>query len=418
MEQLAETSILDRLAADEVNLCSAANVEQQSSTRLMDADLTVQKLRPYFSRLGIVRLAETTGLDRIGIPVWMAVRPNSKTLAVSQGKGITTAHARASAVMEAAEIAIAENIPLASINATRQDLLHAGKAVFDGRMLVMKGADEPASDTIDEWLEGYDLLKKSKVFVPRELVSLDFTSARKSRHYCQSTDGLASGNCLLEAVIHGLCERVERDATELWRFKRDGAVHAQCVDPAVFLDAGISWLAERITQAGFLLRLFDIRSDIDLPVFMATINPIARKGTYLHFDLAAGYGCHLSPRVAAMRAITEAAQTRITNISGARDDFDPSEYAQRLAPDLGVYINAEPRAHWRFDEPAPSQRARLDTYLDPLRRRGIGSVIVVPLGGEECGMSVCRVLINELESPAGIRKHRFGGRALNAMLLQ
>lgn len=194
MEQLAATSILDRLAADEVNLCSAANVEQQSSTRLMDADLTVQKLRPYFSRLGIVRLAETTGLDRIGIPVWMAVRPNSKTLAVSQGKGITTAHARASAVMEAAEIAIAENIPLASINATRQDLLHAGKAVFDGRMLIMKGADEPASDAVDEWLEGYDLLKKSKVFVPKELVSLDFTSARKSRHYCQSTDGLASGN--------------------------------------------------------------------------------------------------------------------------------------------------------------------------------------------------------------------------------
>ncbi|PRD51763.1 YcaO-like family protein [Phyllobacterium myrsinacearum] len=418
MQQLAETSILNRLAADEVNLCSAARLEQRSSTRLIDADLTVQKLRPHFPHLGIVRLAEVTGLDRIGIPVWMAVRPNSKTLAVSQGKGITTAHARASAVMEAAEIAIAENIPLASVRASRQDLLQAGRTVFDGRMLVMKGADEPAPELIDEWLEGYDLLRNRTVFVPRELVSLDFTSARKARHYCQSTDGLASGNCLLEAVIHGLCERVERDATELWRFKRDSAVHAQCVDPAVFPDAGIRWLADRISGAGFLLRLFDIRSDIGLPVFMATINPVSRKGTYLHFDLSAGYGCHLSPRVAAMRAITEAAQTRITNISGARDDFDPSEYAQRLAPDLGVYIRAEPRAHWHFDEPEPSEPARLDAYLDPLRNRGIGSAVVVPLGGEAYGMSVCRVLINELESPAGIRKHRFGGRALNAMLLQ
>jgi ribosomal protein S12 methylthiotransferase accessory factor len=119
-----------------------------------------------------------------------------------------------------------------------------------------------------------------------------------------------------------------------------------------------------------------------------------------------------------MRAITEAAQTRITNISGARDDFDPSEYAQRLAPDLGVYIHAQPAGHWRFDEPEPHLRARLETYLEPLRRRGIGSVVVVPLGGEAFGISVCRVLVNELEGPAGIRKNRFGGRALNAMVQQ
>jgi ribosomal protein S12 methylthiotransferase accessory factor len=195
-------------------------------------------------------------------------------------------------------------------------------------------------------------------------------------------------------------------------------VQAHCVDPAVFDDSGIDWLAERIGAANFVLRLFNVTSDIGLPVFMATISPATQHGTYLHFDLAAGYGCHLSPRVAAMRAITEAAQTRITNISGARDDFDPSEYAQRLAPDLGVYIHAEPADHWRFDEPEPADRASLETYLEPLRRRGIGSVVVVPMGGEDYGMSVCRVLVNELESPAGIRKHRFGGRALNAMLRQ
>ena len=186
-------------------------------------------------------------------------------------------------------------------------------------------------------------MKQKPVFVPRELVSLDFTSARRSFHYCQSTDGLASGNCLLEAVIHGLCERVERDATELWRFQRDAGVEARCVDPAVFADSGIDWLAERIAAANFVLRLFNVTSDIGLPVFMATISPATQHATYLHFDLAAGYGCHLSPRVAAMRAITEAAQTRITNISGARDDFDPSEYHQRLAPDLSVYIHAQAR---------------------------------------------------------------------------
>lgn len=418
MKSRAGVSVLERLSADEAKLRSAAGNSEPSSTRLHDADVTVNRLRPHFSRLGIVRMAEVTGLDRIGIPVWMAVRPNSRTLAVSQGKGVTAAHARASAVMEAAEIAIAEDIPIPSITATRASLRAAGYAIFDGRMLLMRGADESSDDEPVEWLEAFDLLKQLPVYVPREVVSLDFTSQRKDWHYSQSTDGLASGNCLLEAVIHGLCERVERDATELWRFQRDAGVQARCVDPGVFADSNIDWLAERIAGAGFVLRLFNTSSDISLPVFMATISPSTQHGTYLHFDLAAGYGCHLSPRIAAMRAITEAAQTRITNISGARDDFDPSEYAARLAPDLAIYIHAQPGRDFNFDEPSPMARASLETYLEPLRQRGIRSVVAVPLGGEEYGFSVCRVLINELESPAGVRKHRFGGRALNAMLRQ
>ena len=418
MKPLAGVPVPDRLAEDEAKLRAASCDDEPSSARLFDADATVNRLRPHFLQLGIVRMAEVTGLDRIGIPVWMAVRPNSRTLAVSQGKGVTAAHARASAVMEAAEIAVAEDIPLASFKATRRELCDAGHDVFDGRMLLTRGADEAAPDDTDDWLEGYDLLRQRPVFIPRELVTLDFTPARSAFHYCQSTDGLASGNCLLEAVIHGLCERVERDATELWKFQRDATVEAHCVDPSVFGDSGIDWMAERIAAANFLLRLFNIASDIGLPVFMATISPVTQHGTYLHFDLAAGYGCHLSPRVAAMRAITEAAQTRITNISGARDDFDPSEYHQRLAPDLAVYIHATPTDHWRFEEPQPRAAASLENYLEPLRRRGIGSVVAVPLGGEAYGMSVCRVLVNELESPAGTRKHRFGGRALNAMLRQ
>jgi YcaO-like protein with predicted kinase domain len=414
----AGISVLERLAADEAKLHAAADNNDPSSTRLHDADVTVNRLRPHFSRLGIVRMAEVTGLDRIGIPVWMAVRPNSRTLAVSQGKGVTASHARASAVMEAAEIAIAENIALPAITATKNHLLNSGQIVFDGRMLLMRGADEPQDNEPIEWVEGFDLLKQVPVHVPREAVSLDFTSLRRDWHYSQSTDGLASGNCLLEAVIHGLCERVERDATELWRFQRDASVKARCVDPSVFSDSNIDWLAERIATSGFVLRLFDTSSDVAIPVFMATISPSTQHGTYLHFDLAAGYGCHLSPRVAAMRAITEAAQTRVTNISGARDDFDPSEYAERLAPDLAIYIHAQPARDFRFADPLPAASASLESYLEPLRRSGIRSVVAVPLGGEEYGFSVCRVLVNELESPAGARKHRFGGRALNAMLRQ
>ncbi|MGO8078030.1 YcaO-like family protein, partial [Rhizobium leguminosarum] len=42
-----------------------------------------------------------------------------------------------------------------------------------------------------------------------------------------------------------------------------------------------------------------------------------------------GFGCHPDPVRAALRAITEAAQSRLTSIAGSRDDFSPRIY-QRL----------------------------------------------------------------------------------------
>ncbi len=71
--------------------------------RVLAPSETVDRLRPVFSQLGITRLARVTNLDRIGIPVFLAVRPNARTLAVTQGKGIDDEAARASALMDAAE---------------------------------------------------------------------------------------------------------------------------------------------------------------------------------------------------------------------------------------------------------------------------------------------------------------------------
>src|SRR4029079_18237184 len=67
-----------------------------------------RQLERHFDRLGITRVGDLTGLDKIGVPVWFCCRPNSRGLAVSQGKGITAERARLSAIIEAIEGAIAE----------------------------------------------------------------------------------------------------------------------------------------------------------------------------------------------------------------------------------------------------------------------------------------------------------------------
>ena len=61
------------------------------------------RVRPLAKQMGITRLGNITGLDRIGIPVAIAVRPNSRSVSVSQGKGLDLPQAMASALMEASE---------------------------------------------------------------------------------------------------------------------------------------------------------------------------------------------------------------------------------------------------------------------------------------------------------------------------
>jgi YcaO-like protein with predicted kinase domain len=59
--------------------------------------------RRFMPAMGITWLANVTGLDRIGLPVCVAVRPNWRALSTSQGKGETIEAAKASALMEAIE---------------------------------------------------------------------------------------------------------------------------------------------------------------------------------------------------------------------------------------------------------------------------------------------------------------------------
>ena len=71
--------------------------------RLIGPEETMARARPFLGTMGITRIANVTGLDCIGVHVAQAIRPNSRSLAVSQGKGLTLAAAKASALMESIE---------------------------------------------------------------------------------------------------------------------------------------------------------------------------------------------------------------------------------------------------------------------------------------------------------------------------
>lgn len=361
---------------------------------------------------GITRVARHTGLDRIGIPVWCAYAPNAKSIVVAQGKGLTDEEARTSAVMEALERIVASAPHCDIVRTSAHTLRVAGKR-FDRLPSLIAIGKVAAEDEEDiPWVLGRDLISDEEIYVPFDAVVLD--RASPSCRYWQSSDGLASGNTLEEAALHGLNERIERDAYVLWQVTSFKTRLASCLDPASLGCEEISSLVAPIEAAGLMLRVFDITSDIGVPSFTALIAPIevlsARRSRFV--DVNYGAGTHPSVHKAISRAITEAVQSRMTFISGGRDDIYPHVYRQSLAEETLNLLRAHPRNVYPQDFKC-SQIDRMSATVDVLRRMGLGPILAVTLSDPAWPFAVVKVLAPRLENPEGARRQRFGARALS-----
>lgn len=362
--------------------------------RSSPAALTVERLRPHFAALGITRLARQTGLDRIGIPCFSAIRPAALTLSVSQGKGRDDAAAMASALMEAAEFAVAERPVAASRVSTVGAFRSGGETVYDTARLLPADHTFP-DDTPIRWLAGATWPQGQPVWIPRDALTIG-DEATDLPEISRSTNGLASGNTAGEALFHAVCELLERDATSLWSLLEDEARLATEFSIKAIDDAVTQAIARQIADAGLELRLFDQTTDLGVPCVMAVITERADGNARL-FDIAAGYGCHPNGARAAIRAITEAAQTRITNIAGGRDDVGPAEYLEQ-ADDSIAFLErrGEGQAHapvWlAADTPLPEMLDRLGERVGP-----VAQIAWTSLGGAAYGISVVRAISTVLE---------------------
>ncbi len=373
----------------------------EGTHRVVDPETTLARVMPLAARMGVTRVAVLTGLDHVGIPVAAAVRPNSRSIAVHQGKGGSLAAAKASAIMEAAEMFHAEHIRLplclASFAELRQDAMAA-----DPSALPRTGAKLDDDQRL-LWIEGRDVATGAAIWVPHELVSTDFTAAAAPGSGCfqATSNGLAAGNHRLEAVLHGLYEAIERDAVALWRC-RSGVPGARAVDPSS-IDGKLSCkLLSRFTQAGIVPHIWDITSDIALPTFLCLAMPDdAADG----LEPELGSGCHADRDVALARALSEAAQARVTRISGARDDFLPNGYGSdargaRLAA-ARAWLRSPAHRHYHASPSwtAATLQQDLDLVLRRLAEVGLQQIVWVDLTRPEFGIPVGRVVVPGLEGP-------------------
>jgi len=397
-----------------------------SSLRIRSPIETLSAARRAAARLGITRVTDTTRLDRLGIPVFAGIRPGALkgSLCVNAGKGITPIEAQVGAYMEAIEFALAE--PGASqvqvVMATSRDVLDGASrpdAILDFCPIVRKSFDpsEPLA-----CVEARDIVNHQDTLVPAELVLLPFAQRHPGTgSFGSHSNGLASGNNVPEATLHGLLEVIERDIRSFLTLDGRCDVVQKSTVPA-----SCRALVERIESAGLDILVRTRVNEFGLPFFEAILFD---PDSFELFQFAAGYGCHLVPEIALVRAITEAVQTRLSWIHGGRDD---------LAADLKDVPHGGSDRAWRersrtafrsmelrgpvvdfgagvgdIAEPASPDDA-VELVLDRLKREGMNHVCRTIYTQPDEDLAVVRVTVPRLEHLAN-HSHRVGPRMRAAL---
>jgi YcaO-like protein with predicted kinase domain len=375
-------------------------------------EATLAIVRTMLPRLGITRIGVLTGLDVVGIPVAAAYRPNSRSIAVHQGKGRTPAAAKVSAVMEAAECWHAESADVPLRLGCVGEVLRHGIAVAPERLPQTGAAD--ASTARFLWAEADDLVSGGRVWVPYELVSADFTAPPPPGFgmFRQTTNGLGAGNTPVEAMLHGIYEAVERDAVALWNAASPERQARRCIDPSSIDGPESRWMLARLAAAAVALVIWDVTTDIGLPAFLVlTCDEDGVAGVEPEF----GSACHANADVALSKALAEAAQSRVTRISGARDDYAPESFdiAARAARDQSArrLLRTIPAGRFRSERGARTPEAELDAALAALSRCGIPQVACIDLSRDDIGIPVVRIVIPDLEGPWPAEGQPLGRRA-------
>lgn len=284
-----------------------------TSTQRRLVNVSFDQLEPLFERYGITRVADITGLDRIGVPVTTVTRPNSPTISINSGKGLTLKDAVISGVMEALEIAIAEEHNGNPISASWDEIEASAFSVIPSHQ-IQRTKDSFFSRHLPfSWEKMIDALSKEEVYVPSVQVGMKIYSGYGHLLPFQvGSNGLASGGCLHDATLSAIYEVIERDAWSISHLKMRVGKEVPKIRLETIQSEVVKELIERINAQGIGVHLFQCTVSAS-NVFGAYI--VDSDGVFL------GFGCNLSPEIAAIRALTEACQGRLCYIAGARDDL-------------------------------------------------------------------------------------------------
>ena len=220
-----------------------------------------------------------------------------------------------------------------------------------------------------------------------------------------SSNGLAGGNIRDEALLHGLCELLERDALARAAPTAQFAGGLPQIDPASVTEPAAREVIHALADAGVMHAVWQLPAAVALPVFLCHVMDAEGTGDDGR-GWAHGSGCHPDPTVAWLRAVTEALQARLTHISGARDDTGWDRYAT-IEPERMKRQRAMLRQGGQpvrlpdpgSNAPAGTHHEDVERLLEALVRSGKGSIHVVDLDPGPAPLAVVKLVAPGLLEP-------------------
>jgi ribosomal protein S12 methylthiotransferase accessory factor len=329
--------------------CPKPRAERRFAQPLAVAEPVAREIA---SRIGVTRIGMIGELGDLGtIQIAQAARPgNAWSSSYGSGKSRTRAGAVVGSIMEECEKWAQEQFaPAAEVLSGSYEALKKKAALVDPATL-----DLPYDTTYTPavplvWCAVDELMRGERAYIPVDIVDMRrhkhdicYTARGARKHL--ATNGLGAGFSMAEAVLHGLCELVERHAqrmAELSLFNPGGLgeLPYRFVDPCSAPE-DLGQIARDLASRLDCLRVLDITSEIRIPTLAVAL---VRDGR-----IANGYAAHPDPSTAMEMALLEAAQTIASAIAGGREDL--SVHARSLG---------------RHERPRPSDAASAWFWMDP-----------------------------------------------------
>ena len=372
--------------------------------RAIAPEETIKNVEFKLRAAGVTRVAEITHLDRVGIPVYSAIRPGAADGAVSiyAGKGATKPQAKASAMMESFERYSAElhedhnqKVINGVFECSEGEL---NRYVSPSSLILPNLLFDPESAEI-EWVSSTNLKDDTNVMVPANAVYHPYNPENGVKLFQSNTNGLASGNRIEEAVFHGMMEVIERDAWSIFESKRQSKPEINCENTENQIIKNIFNLFK---DAGINVKLVDLTADVEITTVAAVSDDTVLKDPAL---LTLGVGTHLDPEVAVIRALTEVAQSRATQIHGTREDTIRAVFMRKAGYERMKRLNG----HWfgesvksielieMKDMSGKSFKEDIETSKTLLSKCGFEDILYVDLTRPEIEIPVVRVIIPGME---------------------
>ena len=381
--------------------------------RVMPPEETLKRVLPLLKKAGMGEPEDITDKDNLGIPVFSVDRQETALGKPKyyNGKGATREQAMASGVMEAIERYSAEqrdtdDVVVGTYEQAKEAMMTVNPADL---ILPLPVLDVyPVADIA--WTRGFEMFRGCHILVPACAVFYPYFPDGDYPLFKWHTNGIASGNTMEEAILHALFEDIERDAWSIAEYNDRSNADILIRDK----DSVPAQLIAKFEAQGIKVHLKDLTSDLGIPTIGAAADDTVTKDPEL---LTIGVGTHLNPEIAAIRAITEVAQSRTTHKHGMKINAQLQKKSQELGYEKIKAINHmwygdnEKKIYLEDmpDQSTPYVLDDIEVVLGKLMECGFDQVIAVDLTRPELGVPTVRMIVPGLEVST-MDPEREGGR--------